>query len=307
MGFSIQSSFFQPLCSHFTEEEIRHILLHELIHIKRCDIVFNHIGLLFCILHWFNPIIWTAFYISKTDSETACDEAVLKYLSQPNYAKYAKTLFLMLKYLSDVDHPKPQIVQTLINTYSEVHYRIKNISTFRKSNQVVILFSIILLLFIALIGFNDDSAVRTGRADSKDEFSNYLGQTSSEMNSYFNGLSHQLYLVNPDQNPYFIHSYDLQGTTVQLWFDATDGSASNQVIEVTTNRYKGIEQGMSIEKASQLARDKFGPQIKVLLINNLKYYYYQTTAEDITILCDQKSNKVYSISLYREDDLSLWE
>ncbi len=287
-----------PLTSHFTENELCHVLLHELIHIKRFDIIFNHIGLLFCILHWFNPIIWTAYFISKTDCEFACDETVLKYLSQSNYTKYAKTLVLMLKLLSDEGRPKSPIVQTLIHTYSEVHYRINNITSYRKRHLVVIIISNILLLFIALIGFNDDSGVRTGSANSNDDFSNYLGLAYPDVNAYFKGLSHQLYLVNPNKNPYFIYSYDLQGTTVQLWFDATDGSTGNKVMEVTTNRYMGIEQGMSSIKAKQLATDIFGPQTKVFQRNGLNYYCYQTATEDITILCDLKGDKVYSISLY---------
>lgn len=65
------------LGEQFTPAEIRLILKHELMHLKRGDLPMN---LLLCglmAMHWFNPLLWMAFFKARTDREAACDAQVL--------------------------------------------------------------------------------------------------------------------------------------------------------------------------------------------------------------------------------------
>lgn len=39
-------------------EETKHILTHELIHIKRFDNIFKFIWSMAIYIHWFNPLVW---------------------------------------------------------------------------------------------------------------------------------------------------------------------------------------------------------------------------------------------------------
>lgn len=53
------------------------ILNHERAHIQRKDPQLKLLGFFALCIHWFNPLVWIAFYLMSSDMETACDEAVL--------------------------------------------------------------------------------------------------------------------------------------------------------------------------------------------------------------------------------------
>ena len=55
-------------------------MLHEQTHIRRFDHVFRIIGYLTLCIHWFNPLVWIAFFVSGKDMEMSCDEAVIRKL-----------------------------------------------------------------------------------------------------------------------------------------------------------------------------------------------------------------------------------
>lgn len=57
--------------------ELRLVLLHELVHLRRRDVAMNWLLSALSALHWFNPLIWWAFARMRADRELACDEAVL--------------------------------------------------------------------------------------------------------------------------------------------------------------------------------------------------------------------------------------
>lgn len=50
------------LAENLTAEELRHVLLHELAHLRRMDIHFGWLSAALQLLHWFNPLVWIAFH-----------------------------------------------------------------------------------------------------------------------------------------------------------------------------------------------------------------------------------------------------
>lgn len=54
-----------------------YVLLHEQYHIKRRDYLVKALAFLLLCIHWFNPLVWAAFYMMGRDMEMSCDEAVL--------------------------------------------------------------------------------------------------------------------------------------------------------------------------------------------------------------------------------------
>jgi bla regulator protein BlaR1 len=67
------------LASRFTREELRHVFLHELAHIKRHDVLAGWVTLGLQTVHWFNPLVWVAFHRLRADRELACDALALSY------------------------------------------------------------------------------------------------------------------------------------------------------------------------------------------------------------------------------------
>lgn len=76
-------------------EEKRYILLHEQMHIKRFDHVVKILSFFVLCLHWFNPLVWLAFFISGRDMEMSCDEAVIKQLGNDVKKDYSTSLLTL--------------------------------------------------------------------------------------------------------------------------------------------------------------------------------------------------------------------
>jgi beta-lactamase regulating signal transducer with metallopeptidase domain len=73
-------------------EEKKYILLHEETHIKRFDHVTRIFSFFVLCLHWFNPLVWLAFYLSNKDMEMSCDEAVIKKMGNELKKEYSLSL-----------------------------------------------------------------------------------------------------------------------------------------------------------------------------------------------------------------------
>ncbi len=60
------------------ENTLEYVLAHEQIHLTRKDHWFKLLAAFLVAIHWFNPLVWTAFYLMSHDMEMSCDEAVLR-------------------------------------------------------------------------------------------------------------------------------------------------------------------------------------------------------------------------------------
>ncbi len=72
-------------------------LAHELCHYRALDNWWALLRCLCCAVHWFNPLVWLAGRISKTDCELACDERVIAGLTPEERLHYAGTLVTTAK------------------------------------------------------------------------------------------------------------------------------------------------------------------------------------------------------------------
>lgn len=80
------------LPSNLSDAQREYILLHEKIHIKRLDHIVKPISFLAVCIHWFNPLVWIAFFLSAKDMEMSCDEAVIKQLGHSVKKDYSSSL-----------------------------------------------------------------------------------------------------------------------------------------------------------------------------------------------------------------------
>ena len=75
-------------------QEAIQVLTHEVCHIKNHDPLWNVLRLLCCAVHWFNPLVWIAASMSRTDTELRCDDRVIAPMAQEERQAYANVLLL---------------------------------------------------------------------------------------------------------------------------------------------------------------------------------------------------------------------
>lgn len=80
------------LPSDTPKAERQFIIAHERHHLHRGDPLWKLLGYLALCVHWFNPLVWLAFFLGGKDMEMSCDEAVLNCLGEDIRADYSQAL-----------------------------------------------------------------------------------------------------------------------------------------------------------------------------------------------------------------------
>ena len=122
----------RTLSASLTPAELRHVLLHELGHARRRDLLCQWLCSLACCLHWFNPLVWLLARTARTDRELACDAWVLSRgaLENETVASYGHTL---LKVVASMYRQTPRALPVVSMAVGKRHLdlRVRQIRTFR--------------------------------------------------------------------------------------------------------------------------------------------------------------------------------
>jgi len=86
--------------AQFTDDELRNVLLHELGHARRGDLLVQWLFAFAQCIHWFNPLVWIAARAARFDREMACDAWVLARSGADN-AGYGAALMKTVQLLRD--------------------------------------------------------------------------------------------------------------------------------------------------------------------------------------------------------------
>ena len=83
-----------------TDEQVRHVLLHELAHLKRHDLWSRALVRIATIWQWPNPIAWWLWRASSCEMELATDALVLRSTKEKDNVAYGETILQIAKSLS---------------------------------------------------------------------------------------------------------------------------------------------------------------------------------------------------------------
>ncbi len=133
--------------------ELRFIILHELIHLRRGDLVVGFAAALLQAVHWFNPLIWIGFYRMRADREIACDAEVVRLLGRENAAEYGRTI-LKLAEQASVSRLFAGSVG-IIEVKSETGRRIIMISQHHKQSKAKAICGFAIGAIIVAVGFTE--------------------------------------------------------------------------------------------------------------------------------------------------------
>lgn len=88
--------FFRPVIvlpgTELSGEAFRYIVLHELTHYRRRDVLYKWLVQIAVCLHWFNPLVYLMSREITAACEFSCDEAVLKKVGYDSAGAYGQTL-----------------------------------------------------------------------------------------------------------------------------------------------------------------------------------------------------------------------
>ena len=143
----MMAGFFRPMLllpsTDYSEEELRLILKHELIHWKRRDIWYKLLLSVANAIHWFNPIIWLMARKAGENTELVCDSEVVKGFGTDYRRRYGETI------LSSVRRSK--IRGTSFSTYfnggaKTLKQRFANILDAGKKHRGIVTFCVVVIV-----------------------------------------------------------------------------------------------------------------------------------------------------------------
>ena len=171
-------------------EEKRYILMHEQIHIKRKDHIVKIISFLTLCIHWFNPLVWAAFFLSGKDMEMSCDEAVIRKIGSGVKKKYSSSLLSMAT--------GKRIVNGIPLAFGEgdTGSRIKNVLRYKKPTAIVVfLTAIVCIVAAVLLLANPDRNTQEAINDSYRSI--YYGVVSEVVGDSLSGETAYKLLIIP--------------------------------------------------------------------------------------------------------------
>jgi beta-lactamase regulating signal transducer with metallopeptidase domain len=90
----------RKLAASLGPTELNHVLLHELAHVRRHDLVWGWIGEIALVVYFFHPVVHWIGYRARLERELACD-AIAMSLSGQNAGEYAATLVRVVSQSSE--------------------------------------------------------------------------------------------------------------------------------------------------------------------------------------------------------------
>lgn len=134
---------------------LRHVLFHELTHCRHLDHIWSFLRCLCLILHWYNPLVWVAAYLSREDGELACDEGALARLRDTERAAYGETLIA----LTCTGHSGLMtMATTMTGSKKSLLERVKRIAEHKKHSVMALLVVLVLLAAAAVSIFTGHKA-----------------------------------------------------------------------------------------------------------------------------------------------------
>jgi len=228
--------------SMLTDDDMKSVLLHELVHCKRNDILINYVMGLSRIVYWFNPIVWYFLKEMQTEMEITCDYAVLKKLDEDSQLKYGEVI---LKFATQSKQVSPLVAASEISSsYKQVKRRIVTIVNFqveskRQKVKSGLIFTAVLVFIlgsipsISVLAFNKDTH----------PFS-HQNIVNKDYSPYFENLTGSAVLYDSKMDQYTIYNKD----------ESTTRFAPNSTYKIFSALF-ALENGIISKENSELAWD----------------------------------------------------
>nr|WP_206026371.1 M56 family metallopeptidase [Roseimicrobium sp. ORNL1] len=126
------------------EEKVRLLLLHELGHTQRMDVMLQVLSSVFLGLHWFNPLLWYAHRQFRAEAEEATDAWVLERSGSSETRRYGEVLIDLAarcSWMGWLFFLAPSVIGAA-ESGSSLRTRIRAITTYRRASRWSVLVGI---------------------------------------------------------------------------------------------------------------------------------------------------------------------
>ncbi|HEY3963123.1 MAG TPA: M56 family metallopeptidase [Planctomycetaceae bacterium] len=153
----------ERLSASLLHSEMRFVLLHELIHVRRHDALIDFIASCIACVHWFNPAVWLALAGLRRERELACDAALLDLLGTSVSKDYGSVLLKSVETLQSAPAAAGTVAMIERPFFTDsLAGRIQMIANYRRTTRAGRAAGGMLVILLALLGLTD-AAVRPAR------------------------------------------------------------------------------------------------------------------------------------------------
>lgn len=131
--------------SEYSDVQLQNIMLHELTHLRRHDIIIKWFSVVARSLHWFNPFAYLVHREIDRACEFACDEAVIKSLDTDGKQSYGDTLIAMV---AEAKTPKTVLSTTMCEEKKVLKERLGAIMKHKRFSIGAIAVSCVLVIAV---------------------------------------------------------------------------------------------------------------------------------------------------------------
>lgn len=132
------------------EEDFRFVVLHELTHCRRRDVLYKWLTQLTVCIHWFNPLVhWMAREVERT-GELSCDEAVLRRLDGPGRRAYGDAILRTISAGGGYQAVHPSTA--LGAEGKHLKERLETIMKFKKTGRLSAVLAALLAIVLGMTG-----------------------------------------------------------------------------------------------------------------------------------------------------------
>ncbi len=131
----------------FSREQLEFIILHELTHYRRMDIIIKWLATITAAVHWFNPMVYFIRREINKACELSCDEAVIRSLDSYGKQGYGETL---ISVVAESRYPAGVVSTTMCEEKKTLKERLVSIMKYRRQRKILIGISVLLVAGLAL-------------------------------------------------------------------------------------------------------------------------------------------------------------
>ncbi|QUI24268.1 DUF4830 domain-containing protein [Vallitalea pronyensis] len=127
------------------------IILHELLHYKRRDVILLRLLTILQVIYWFNPLVWIAFYKMRQEMEMCCDESVLKIIGIQHKAAYGKLILNLI----ERNVSAPLSLPALLGGHKAMKARLSQLMKHHKRTKYTIGLGIVIICLVMVFFMTD--------------------------------------------------------------------------------------------------------------------------------------------------------